>query len=157
GEAGDGRAAGAADLAGNDLLAVLVAQIRVGDRSRRVVEIRADVEAGSLIPRLLREALVAGPAEVLDDRVARVADAVDLFPRVPADVTDPELARSGTRRDAERVAQAVRDDAARGRVRGDQRVVEHGRAGRGIDAQDRAAEADAVARRTDVLRAQRAA
>ena len=116
------------------------------------------VEVRSVVAGLPRVALVARPAEVLDDRVGRVDDPVDLLPVVPADVADPELARPGPEREAERVAQAVGDDPARVRVgaagervagrpapvAGSTRMIEPSRRGR-------------IAGRAQVLAAQRAA
>src|SRR5207253_7757613 len=109
GEAGDRGAAGRARLAGDDLRAVVVRVERGDDGAARVQRL-AQVEVRAVVARLPANTLVARPAEVLDGRVARVADLLDLLPRAPADVADPELRRAGPERDPERVAQPVRDD-----------------------------------------------
>ena len=82
------------------------------DRARRVVErSRRCSRIGGVVARLSTRALVAGPAEVLDRARRRVGEPVDLLPVVPADVADPDLVRAGPGREAERVAEAVGDDA----------------------------------------------
>src|SRR5439155_3970877 len=145
--------------AGNDLLAVVVRVDRVGDGARRIVEGLAARQAGALVAGLAADALVAGPAEVLDGvRREHVVEAVDLLPRVPPDVADPELARAGPQRHAEWVAKAVGDDAlGAGNAAVGERIVRHRGARRRIDAQDGAVEADRLTDAAQALRPQRAA
>ena len=99
---------------------------------------------------------VAGPAEILH-RLGRV-DAVDLFPRVVADVADPDLGRPGPRRDAKRISKSVRDDSPGIRVGiARERIVRQSGARGRIDSDHGSVEADRVAGRSEVLRAQGAA
>jgi hypothetical protein len=96
--------------------------------------------------------LEARPAEVLDDPVGGIGDAVELLVDVPADVGHPDLVGAGPGGEAERVAQAVGDDApGLGRVRADERVAGTGRAGVGVEAQDGAVVAERVGRAEQVL------
>ena len=66
--------------------------------------------------RLMQRALVTRPTEVVDGAVGRRDQAVDLLPRLPADVADPDLVGTRSEREAERVAQPVGDDATRVRI-----------------------------------------
>src|SRR5262249_11561774 len=117
------------------------------------VQARAQVEVRVLVPGLGEVALVARPAEVRHTR-RRVRDSVDFLPGVPADVADPHLVRTRTDREAERVAQAVRDDPPRvGVAARRERVVRQGRTGVRVQPQYGAVEPGRVAGRTDVLRA----
>jgi hypothetical protein len=87
---------------------------------------------------------VAGPAEVLD-RAEWVGYSVDLFPVVPADVTDPDLVGPRPDRHPKRVSEAVGDDATLVRIgAARKRVVRHSRAGVWIDALDGAVEGGRV-------------
>src|SRR6185369_5896221 len=95
-------------------------------------------------------------AEVLDRRVRRVADPVDLLPRVPADVTHTDLVRARPEREPERVAEAVGDVPVVGRdAVADEGVVGHRVAGIRIDPGERAAALGRVAARAQVLRPER--
>jgi hypothetical protein len=67
------------------------------------VEVLADVEVGLVVAGLLAFPLVAGPAEVLDDVINGVGDAVYLLSIAPADVADPNLVGAGSYREAEGV------------------------------------------------------
>src|SRR2546429_637524 len=72
---------------------------------------------------LRRGPFVTRPAEIGSCSRSDI-EAIDLFSLVPADVADPDLARAGTQREAERIPQAVRDDAPRVHVgRTEQRIV----------------------------------
>ena len=117
GHAGDGGTAGAAGLAGDHLLGVVVGEVRRCDRARAGgVQVLADAQVVSVVPALLGGAFVAGPAEVGHAR-GRADDAVDLLPGAPADVADPELAGARAEVEAHRVAQTVRHDPARVEIR----------------------------------------
>src|SRR5947208_139167 len=88
-----------------------------------VVEAGAQIQTGALIAGLRVGSLVAGPAEVLH-RPRRAHASIDLLPGVPADVADPDLARSRPEGEAERIAHPVGDDPPRIWARGrDARVV----------------------------------
>src|SRR4051794_41824068 len=87
---------------------MVVLEPRADGGSRRVQAL-AQVQVERVVGGLPALALVARPAEVADGR--RVREAVDLLPRVPADVTHPQLAGARPEREAVRVAEAVGDDA----------------------------------------------
>src|SRR5204862_7510477 len=88
--------------------AMVVLEPRADGGSRRVQAL-AQVQVERGVGGLPALALVARPAEVADGR--RVREAVDLLPRVPADVAHPQLAGAGPERAPVRVAAAVGDDA----------------------------------------------
>ena len=148
GEAGDRRRAGRAGLARDDLLAVVVGEVRRGDRAGALrVERLAAVEVQRVVGAHARRrprstaSRSCGPASTS-------GDAVDLLPRVPADVAGPDLARARAEGEAERVAEAVGDDPAAVRVGvADRRVAGGGRAGVRVHAQDRAVERGGLRRR----------
>src|ERR1041385_7487637 len=58
-------------------------------------------------------ALVARPAEILDDAVGRIRDSVNLFPGVPARVGNPNFRRSRPESETPRLSQTVRDNSLR--------------------------------------------
>ncbi len=93
---------------------MLVGVVRARDGVRR--KVLADRETERVVTGLPRVPLEARPAEVLDGRVRRAVDRVDLLVVVPADVADPDLVRSGAEREPERIPEPVRDDAPRVRV-----------------------------------------
>ncbi len=127
-----------------------------GDRRRIRVEILADCQVCAVIPTLTLNALVAGPTEVLDDRICRIRNAVDFLPITPADVADPDLAGSWPDREPERIPKPVRHDASRAIVRiAEQRVVWERRARVRIDANNGAAERHQVAGGSHILTAER--
>src|SRR5690242_2907560 len=83
----------------------------------------------------LHPTLIARPAEVLDGRArARLRETVDLLPVPAAHVADVDVAVVRVLREAERVAEPVRDDPSRiGIRRGVQRVVRSAVAGARVD------------------------
>ncbi len=89
---------------------------------------------------------------------ARVDEPVDLLPRGPADIADPDLVRPGPEGEPHRVAQAVRHDPARVGIRAARPgIVERGLSGVGIDPDQRTVEPGGIAAGADVLGTQRSA
>src|ERR1051325_7477707 len=98
---------------------------RYNRAAARAVQVLADVQVEVVVAVLAPVALVAGPA-VVGGRRRGARDAVDLLPRVPADVAGPELVGPGADGDPERVAEAGRDDPSRVEVgAADVRVAGH--------------------------------
>src|SRR5207247_5433148 len=138
-ESRDRRGARRTRLAREDRRAVVVRVVRrsYGRRTGHV-EVLADVEVGAIVAGLAVVPLVARPTEVLDRYVGGAHESIDLFPRVPANVANPQLIRAGPNREPERVAKAVRPDTLGVRVPGP-RVAGRGGSGRRPDPDGRPA------------------
>ncbi len=143
-DGGDRGVARGAAVAVDDVGRVVV---REGRRRRGALRVQrlAGRHVERVIARLAAGALVARPAVVADGAVDR--DAVELLPRRPAHVAQPDVVRARPEGEAEGVAEAVGDD-----VRAiDHRVVR-------VQAQDRAVGREGLFERApERLRAQRAA
>ena len=107
-EPGDRRASRRTCLGRDDLVAVVVREVRARLGGGVVVEVLTDVQVGAVVSRLTRVPFVAGPPEVVDGAVSGSRNPVDLLPVAPADVADPDLVRTGPQGEAERVPQTVR-------------------------------------------------
>ena len=156
-ESRDRRGARRTRLAREDRRAVVVRVVRrsYGRRTGHV-EVLADVEVGAIVAGLAVVPLVARPTEVLDRYVGGAHESIDLFPRVPANVANPQLIRAGPNREPERVAKAVRHDPLGVRVPGP-RVAGRGGSGRRIDPEDRPVQRRGIGNRLEVLAAKRPA
>src|SRR4029453_9389832 len=101
------------------------------------------------VARLHATTLVAGPAEVRE-RGRRARDAIDLLPRVPAHVADPEVIRARPDREAEGIPETLGDDAAGGGVRPANRVTAGRCAGDRVETENRTVEARRIRVRAQV-------
>ena len=109
-------------------------------------------------PGMRARPLVTRPTEVLDNAVVDIRDPVHLFVDRPADIADPQLLRSGSEREPERVAQTSGDDPALvGVVTRTQRIAGHRCPGVRVESQYRAAQPGRITGSAQILRAERAA
>ena len=152
----DRGAAGRTLFPRHNLVAVVIRKERIEGRACLVVQVLAQVQVHGFIAWLASDPFVAGPSEVPHGRDGRVVDAIDLFPRIPADVADKQLPRAGPEGKPERIAETVRDDAARVDVRArGQRIVGRARARIRIDADDRAVQVHRIRERPQILTSKR--
>ena len=112
------------------------------------IECSADRPAGK--PCMMATTLIARPTEIEQCATScrgHSRNPVDLLPAVFTDVPDPQFASSaGTEREAKWIAQAIRDDALRIRLRvAGQRIARSASAAVRIDADDAAVDPDIVA------------